>query len=161
MTRISLSMISAVLLSGAAVAQQSGTPPATDGAAKTTAAAGSVQFVAQQQSGDRLASELRGSTVKNGANETLGNVSDLLLSDDNKVMAIVVGVGGFLGIGATDVAVKSESAKVMKDKDGALIVQVEANREALKQAPKFVTLKANEDANRPRTRPASPPGSTK
>lgn len=157
MSKITLSILSALLVSGAAVAQQGSTPPSIEGVAKSA----SVEFVAQQQSGDRLASEIRGSSVRNGANETLGSVSDLLMSADNKVTAIVVGVGGFLGIGATDVAVKAEAAKITKDKEGALVVQVDANREQLSKAPKFVTLKASEDASRASTRPASPPGGTK
>ena len=39
----------------------------------------------------------------------IGDVSDVLFDKDKKVVAFIVGVGGFLGIGAKDVAIDPAS----------------------------------------------------
>ena len=52
-----------------------------------------------------LASKLIGTTVVSQDNETIGDVNDVLFDRGGQVMAAVIGVGGFLGIGEKDVAV--------------------------------------------------------
>jgi PRC-barrel domain len=69
------------------------------------ASASSGQFVAQQQPGQWLASKLIGTTVVGANNESIGDVNDVLLDRSGQAAAVVVGVGGFLGIGEKDVAV--------------------------------------------------------
>jgi sporulation protein YlmC with PRC-barrel domain len=51
------------------------------------------------------ASKLIGTNVVNTANETVGEINDIILSKDGKAAALIVGVGGFLGIRERDVAV--------------------------------------------------------
>ena len=78
-----------------------------------------------------------GQAVYNKANERLGDVEELLLDRDGKVMAAVVGVGGFLGMGETRVAIAYQSFEMMPDKDGKSRLVVDVNKEALKNAIPF------------------------
>jgi sporulation protein YlmC with PRC-barrel domain len=41
----------------------------------------------------------------------IGDVNDILLDKDGRVSAVIVGVGGFLGIGEKDVAVSFDALK--------------------------------------------------
>src|SRR6478752_4540439 len=59
------------------------------------------------------AESLLGVNVSNGR-DTIGDVVDLVVTDDGKVDAIVVGVGGFLGIGKKRVALAWDSVKLAK-----------------------------------------------
>ena len=55
-----------------------------------------------------LASNIIGETVYNGTGddaENIGDVNDIVIGSDGKIEAVVVGVGGFLGIGEKNVAV--------------------------------------------------------
>ena len=55
-----------------------------------------------------LATQIIGESVFNGTGddaENIGDVNDIVVSADGKIEAVVVGVGGFLGIGEKDVAV--------------------------------------------------------
>jgi sporulation protein YlmC with PRC-barrel domain len=63
------------------------------------------QFMTGMQGSQMLASKLIGTTVVSANNESIGDVNDVVLDGDGRAMAVVVGVGGFLGIGEKDVAV--------------------------------------------------------
>jgi hypothetical protein len=52
-----------------------------------------------------MASKLIGTTVVGANNESIGDVNDVLLEPNGQAIAVIVGVGGFLGIGEKDVAV--------------------------------------------------------
>jgi len=64
-----------------------------------------VQFMTQMQQGQLMASDLIGTRVVSANNESIGDINDVILDRNGQVMAAVVGVGGFLGIGEKDVAV--------------------------------------------------------
>ena len=51
-------------------------------------------FVVQNQ-GDMVTSKLVGLTIQNSANETIGEIADVVLDEKNTVKSWVVGVGGF------------------------------------------------------------------
>lgn len=57
------------------------------------------------------ASKIIGSTVYDRQNQNIGDVKDIVLDKDGQVAAVVVGVGGFLGVGEKDVAVKLSDIK--------------------------------------------------
>jgi putative membrane protein len=59
-----------------------------------------------------LGSDLRGTTVYGSNNEKVGDVSEIVLSRDGKLVAVIVGVGGFLGIGEKDVAIPFEALEI-------------------------------------------------
>ena len=84
------------------------------------------------------AQSLLGVDVSNGK-ETIGKVSDLVVTDDGRVDAIVVGVGGFLGIGEKRVALAWDSVK-FTEQDGGRVILVSATREQLEGMPTYKTL---------------------
>ena len=61
------------------------------------------------QPGQMMASDLRGSNVYGANNENVGDIKDILLERDGRVAAMVIGVGGFLGIGEKNVALPFEA----------------------------------------------------
>jgi sporulation protein YlmC with PRC-barrel domain len=67
----------------------------------------------------------------------IGEVNDILLDSNGKIAAVIVGVGGFLGVGEKDVAVPFNSLKVTeKDNDRYLVMNT--TKEALQSAPGYV-----------------------
>jgi sporulation protein YlmC with PRC-barrel domain len=61
------------------------------------------------------ASKLIGLNVYNEANEKLGDINELILDKNGKVNAVVIGVGGFLGMGEHDIAVTMDKLKFMEE----------------------------------------------
>jgi hypothetical protein len=84
------------------------------------------------------AQSLLGVDVSNGQ-DTIGEVSDLVVTEDGRVEAIVVGVGGFLGIGEKPVALAWDSVK-LTEQDGSSVILVSATREQLEGMPTYKTL---------------------
>ena len=71
--------------------------------------------------------------------DTIGEVSDLVVTDDGRVEALVVGGGAFLGIGAKPVALAWDSIK-LTEQDGSRVILVSATREQLEGMPTYKTL---------------------
>lgn len=82
------------------------------------------------------ASDLIGAKVKTTQNEEVGPVNDLIIGENGQVVAIVIGVGGFLGMGEKDVAVGWDhvSRSGASDEQG---LRIDVSREDLGSAPKF------------------------
>lgn len=86
-----------------------------------------------------LATSLIGKMLYNGTGEnaeSIGDVNDLVLSPNGEAEAVVVGVGGFLGIGEKDVAVDFERV-TWAERDGTRWLTTNATREDLENAPAF------------------------
>ena len=100
--------------------------------------AGELIVPAERLNGVQLitASDYIGKTVYDQAGNNIGDVNDLILSGDNQVQAVILGVGGFLGIGEKDVAVNTNAIKIVQDGDNKRLV-VEATKEALNNAPAY------------------------
>ena len=64
--------------------------------------------------GNWRASKLIGLKVYNEANENLGDINELIVDKDGKINAVVVGVGGFLGMGEHDIAVSMDKLKFVE-----------------------------------------------
>jgi sporulation protein YlmC with PRC-barrel domain len=62
-------------------------------------------FVKQQQMNQWRASKLVGVKVVGNDDKKIGSINDVLIDHDGNAQTVVIGVGGFLGIGAKDVAV--------------------------------------------------------
>ena len=73
-------------------------------AASRTAPGASSHFVSEVRTGQYRTSKLIGLDVYS-ADEKIGDISDLFVDREGKIEAVVIGVGGFLGIGEHDVAV--------------------------------------------------------
>lgn len=97
-------------------------------------------FIAAQASDQLRASQLMGAGVKNGAGETIGDVNDVLFDSSNKITAIIVGVGGFLGLGEKNVAISASEIQLAQDENNNRIVTIAATREQLQAAPEFKAI---------------------
>lgn len=87
----------------------------------------------------QLASNLIGESVYNGIEETavkLGDVSDIVVDANGNASKLIVGVGGFLGIGAKDVAIDYKTAE-MAERAGDAWLIVRMSKEELEAAPAF------------------------
>ncbi|WP_375451435.1 PRC-barrel domain-containing protein [uncultured Devosia sp.] len=93
---------------------------------------------------DNLASELIDQPVYSSTGddaENIGNVSDLIFSEDGSISAVVIGVGGFLGIGEKSVAVDFQMLQFTTAADNTERWVVETTADALNAAPDFVWAK--------------------
>jgi len=66
----------------------------------------------------------------------IGSVDDVLIDKQGKVTALMVGVGGFLGMGEKDVAVPFAAVKAEK-KDNSWYLTLDETKDSLKAAPGF------------------------
>jgi sporulation protein YlmC with PRC-barrel domain len=65
--------------------------------------------------GDWRASKVVGLNVYNDSNESLGSINDLLLDKSGNIKGVVIGVGGFLGVGEHLVAVSFDKIKFVTE----------------------------------------------
>ena len=98
---IAIALLSAALMTGVASAQTA-----------TTAAADKADSSAMMhKEGQWRSSKVIGVDVYNEANEKVGNIEDLILDKSGKIEHVVLGVGGFLGMGEHYVAVAFDKLK--------------------------------------------------
>jgi sporulation protein YlmC with PRC-barrel domain len=88
------------------------------------------------QPADVMSSKLIGLNVYNNANESVGEIEDLVIVDGKTVSAVILGVGGFLGLGERYVSVSPSSITLAK-KDNTLRALIDTDKDALKAAPAF------------------------
>ena len=71
--------------------------------------------------------------------DDIGEINDILLNRDGTAQAVIVGVGGFLGIGERDIAITMDQLNFVKDGEDAVdyFVVINANAETLGAAPAF------------------------
>ena len=70
---------------------------------------------AASQAGQWRASKLVGLNVYNEQNEKLGDISEILLDRSGKVEGVIIGVGGFLGMGQRDIKVELSKLKFVDE----------------------------------------------
>lgn len=90
---------------------------------------------------DNLGTRLIGQPVYSSAGEDaeeIGTISDIVFSADGQITAVVIGVGGFLGIGEKSVAVDFHSLEFTLAHDNTERWVVPTTAEALTNAPDFV-----------------------
>jgi sporulation protein YlmC with PRC-barrel domain len=102
---IAIALLSTALMTGIAYAQ---TPTmATTDKANSSAT--------MHKEGQWRSSKLIGVDVYNEANEKIGNIQELILDKSGKVEHVVLGVGGFLGMGEHYVAVAFDKLKLVNE----------------------------------------------
>lgn len=84
-----------------------------------------------------LASQFMGQTVYSAANESVGEINDIVMNRELDNIVAIIGVGGFLGIGEKDVAVPIEEITAVKDENNNLKLTIAATKEQLEAAPTF------------------------
>jgi sporulation protein YlmC with PRC-barrel domain len=84
--------------------------------------------------------------------EDIGEINDVILSQDGSVQAVLVDMGGFLGIGERQVAVQMNSLRFVADNATAdnaddFFLVMNANRAALEGAPQYDMLGNSNEMN--------------
>lgn len=85
------------------------------------------------------ADELIGSDLTSRPdNENIGAISDLLIDENGQVVAVIVEVGGFLGLGEKEVAISWDSVeRTMNEQGDGHKLTVTATKDALTNAPEY------------------------
>jgi sporulation protein YlmC with PRC-barrel domain len=107
---LAVALLGTALIGGAAFAQS--TQPADRAAPAATAQPADAKLALK---GNWRASKLMGLNVYNEANEKLGDINELLVDKSGKINAVVIGVGGFLGVGEHDIAVSIDKLKFVEE----------------------------------------------
>jgi sporulation protein YlmC with PRC-barrel domain len=107
---LAVALLGGAVLGGAAFAQS--TQPADRAAPAATSRPADAKMTLK---GNWRASKLMGLNVYNEANEKLGDINELLLDKSGKVTAVVIGIGGFLGMGEHDIAVSMDKLKFVEE----------------------------------------------
>lgn len=76
---------------------------------------------------------IMGKTVYNELGEKVGKVEDLIVAPDRNVSYLIIGAGGFVGIGRHDVAIPVSQVKNQSGK----LVMAGASKDMIKALPKF------------------------
>jgi sporulation protein YlmC with PRC-barrel domain len=150
--KLMITTASLALLTSAAIAQtpdqQQSAPPAA-GAAKG-------QVITEQKPDQLLTSKFKGTDVMGSNDEKVGDVNDILFDKDGKILAYVIGVGGFLGIGSKDVALSPQSFQMMPAGErGNMKLKISMTKDELKSAAEFKPYK--EPTSTTGQSPQSPP----
>ncbi len=148
MTRLFSSTAIALIFAGAAFAQAVTTPDASKGAGATGQA--EMTWLAQGNAQDVYASDVIGATLYAAPEgrstidardewESVGSIEDVLMTRDGKARAVLVDVGGFLGMGGKVVAAPIDAIKYVSDGEGAddYFLVFAANRDSLQNAPAY------------------------
>ena len=93
----------------------------------------SVTALTQIALGWSVKKTLMGKTIYNDAGKKVGKVEDLIISPDKSVSYVIVGAGGFVGIGRHDVAIPVTQ---IQDRAGKLVIPG-ATQDMIKSMPKF------------------------
>jgi sporulation protein YlmC with PRC-barrel domain len=100
----------------AQTSQPAPSTPSPSAQPSTPPAASSSSTVAPKAQGEMWrSSKLIGLNVYNDQNEKLGDISEILLDKSGKVDGVVIGVGGFLGMGKHDILVKMDKLKFVDE----------------------------------------------
>ena len=119
-----LTVVGALCIAGPAAAQVAG---------GTTIVDTSVTESTTLAMGWSVKKTLMGKTIYNDAGVKVGKVEDLIISPDKNVSYVIVGAGGFVGIGRHDVAIPVTQ---IQDKAGKLVM-AGATKDSIKAMPEF------------------------
>jgi hypothetical protein len=123
-------------------------PLATDKATETTSVAPEApaapvegapvegQIVLQSED-SFLTTDLLGTTVFSTTDESIGDINDLIVNLDGTVEGVVIGVGGFLGIGEKEVALEMAKLDLVTRDSGEVRLVLNSSRAELEAAPEF------------------------
>jgi sporulation protein YlmC with PRC-barrel domain len=124
--------ILAVALFGAILLAAQTTPAQVAGS--TTQATVNVTEVA---AGWSIKKKFLGKTVYNEDKKKVGKIEDVIIAPDGRASYVIIGAGGFVGVGRHDVAIPAGDLTEQDDK----LVLPGATKEAIKAMPKFAYAK--------------------
>ena len=113
------------------------TPPAAADTDRTETSAIDRSGMTEATTADISADTLIGTTVYGAGDENVGSIADVIMSTDGQVDAVTVDVGGFLGIGAKQVALDLDNLAFMRDGDGDLHLYTSLTKEQLEAQPEY------------------------
>jgi putative membrane protein len=156
-----------------AAARDDKTAAATDEDTKKPARKSNIKYLTRQAPTDWTAEALIGRTVENSNGDNLGEINNVIINEKGDVVAVVIGVGGFLGIGEKNVGVpfdaldfrtvdpaegradktkeekaeqKNESAEARFDSEhGDMHIVLNTTKDDLEAAPEFAWLDEQDD----------------
>jgi sporulation protein YlmC with PRC-barrel domain len=108
-------------------------PVSAQVSAATTSVDTSVTESTKLAKGSSVKKTLMGKTIYNDAGVKVGKVEDLIISPDKNVSYVIVGAGGFIGIGRHDVAIPLTQ---IQDTAGKLVM-AGATKESIQAMPEF------------------------
>jgi hypothetical protein len=127
--------VSGVMISGAIAQSQTPTAPAPkeqsavpkeqsaapkeQSTAKDSTVASEAKFIPSQGADQWVFTKFRGTDVLGPDNASVGAVNDLLFDGTGKIIGVVIGVGGFLGIGTKNVAIDMSALNVVPAESGS------------------------------------------
>ena len=116
MKHLTVALLGSALVSGATLAQNAPRPAsnAPASASQRTESKDANKTVMLKQ-GEWRGSKLTGLAVYNNNDERVGEINELIVGKDGKLESVVLGVGGFLGIGEHDVAVPFSRVKFVEE----------------------------------------------
>jgi len=135
----------------------------SSGLAQSTNNADAPKFVPAQTADQWVFSKFKGTDVIGPNDETIGGVNDLLFDKSGKISGVIVGVGGFLGLGQKNVAIDMSAFQAMPGGSSTqaagtggndptnVKLKVALTKEQLQQAPDFQYFKPATDSTRPTT----------
>jgi len=128
----------------------------------------SPKFVAAQKADQWAFSKFKGTDVLGPDNAHIGDVEDVLFNKSGKVEAVIVGVGGFLGIGEKNVALDMSAFQIVPSNTGSstnaapsndpndIKLKVSWTKDQLKAAPSFEYWKSSNATTGMNPRPVNP-----
>jgi PRC-barrel domain len=152
--------LSGVIISGAIAQSQTPIAPAPkdqsaapkgESTAKEATGASEAKFIPSQGPDQWVFTKFRGTDVVGPDNTSIGSANDLIFDATGKIIGVVIGVGGFLGIGTKNVAIDMSAFNVVPaesvSKDNAptgsandptnIKLKVAWTKDQLKDAPDF------------------------
>jgi hypothetical protein len=148
-------------LAGIALSQTPAQSPATTGQPAVQQ-----KLAMQQTPNELLASQLKGTEVIDSNNQKVGSVSDILFDRNGNILAYLVSEGGFLGLGAKDIAINPSAFHMQPAADeGSTKLKLAMSKDDLKAMPEFKPYREPSEASTvgqgsPTTRMAPPNGAT-
>jgi hypothetical protein len=110
-------MLGSTAMTGATLAQEAAAPAIDSSPPTDTASQMEGGFITWQGQDQMIASNLMGAAVWGAGDEVIGMVDDLLLNRDGQIIGVIVGIGGFLGIGERDIAISTDQLEFVLTQD--------------------------------------------
>jgi hypothetical protein len=114
--------VSALMVSGAmAQANPPADPPKAAAPKADAAPVDAAKFISSQSTDQWVFSRFKGTNVLGPDDAKVGDVSDMLFDKSGKIIGLIVGVGGFLGIGEKSVAIDMGAFQVVPASTGSTV----------------------------------------
>jgi sporulation protein YlmC with PRC-barrel domain len=137
-TMLALATASTLTMSVALAQSPTGAPPAPSAPAASSETGSAANTITAQKPDEWLATKLRGTSVLGSDGVKIGSVDDILFDRSGSIKGLVIGVGGFLGIAAKDVAIPFKQFQVVPGTDGkADVLTLSMTKEQLTDAEDF------------------------